>query len=119
MKFAQVFDETEDLDADDLAQTPGQNFEKLNWLKAGFLSSDKLLTVSPNYAKEITSDPEKGVELDDVIRYAPQPADTSPGDQHSSHGPLTCSLSTESCDTSFVYFYCGGIWAHEVANVSK
>lgn len=48
----------------------GQTFEKLNWLKAGFLSADKLLTVSPNYAEEITSDPEKGVELDDVIRCA-------------------------------------------------
>ena len=69
----QVFDETEDLEADDMAETPGQSFEKLNWLKAGFLSSDKLLTVSPNYAEEITSDPEKGVELDDVIRCALAP----------------------------------------------
>jgi len=58
------------LDAEDDAAVEGQNFEKLNWLKAGFLSADKLLTVSPNYAEEITSDPEKGVELDDVIRCA-------------------------------------------------
>ena len=49
----------------------GQRFEKINWLKAGFLSADKLLTVSPNYADEIASDPEKGVELDDVIRCLP------------------------------------------------
>merc|ERR1719460_2105021 len=39
----------------------------MNWMKAGFLSSDKNLTVSPNYAKEVVADAEKGVELDDVI----------------------------------------------------
>lgn len=29
---------------------PGVSFKKLNWLKAGILACDKLLTVSPNYA---------------------------------------------------------------------
>jgi granule-bound starch synthase len=45
----------------------GQKFAKLNWLKAGVTSCDKLLTVSPTYAKEMASGPQLGVELDDVI----------------------------------------------------
>ena len=28
----------------------GANFQKVNWLKAGIMACDKLLTVSPNYA---------------------------------------------------------------------
>ncbi|MDJ0731229.1 MAG: glycogen/starch synthase [Crocosphaera sp.] len=40
----------------------------INWLKAGFLHCDKALTVSPNFAKEVTSNPASGVELDDVAR---------------------------------------------------
>lgn len=51
-----------------LAQGAGKKFRKANWLKAGILSCDKLLTVSPNYASEISSSPGLGVELDDVIR---------------------------------------------------
>ena len=39
-------------------------------MKAGFLSADKLLTVSPNYAEEIQQNESKGVELDSVIRLA-------------------------------------------------
>lgn len=46
----------------------GGKFSKYNWLKAGFLYADKVLTVSPNYATEISSGKDKGVELDDVIR---------------------------------------------------
>jgi granule-bound starch synthase len=50
-------------------QTPkGKKFMKINWMKAGVISSDSLLTVSPNYAKEITSDPRLGVELDHVFK---------------------------------------------------
>ncbi|KAM2647761.1 hypothetical protein TB1_000974 [Malus domestica] len=41
---------------------------KINWMKAGILESDKLLTVSPCYAEELVSAVEKGVELDDIIR---------------------------------------------------
>jgi granule-bound starch synthase len=41
---------------------------KVNWMRAGFLASDRNLTVSPNYASEIASGPERGVELDTVIR---------------------------------------------------
>lgn len=47
---------------------PGTNFPKINWLKAGILACDKLLTVSPNYATEIASGPQLGVELDGVVR---------------------------------------------------
>ena len=43
---------------------------KINWMKAGFSNSDKNFTVSPNYAKEITSGPSLGVELDTVITKA-------------------------------------------------
>jgi granule-bound starch synthase len=48
--------------------TPGTNFNKINWLKAGILACDKLLTVSPNYATEIASGPQLGVELDKWVR---------------------------------------------------
>jgi len=37
-------------------------------MKAGFLESDVVITVSPYYAKEITSGPAKGVELDNILR---------------------------------------------------
>lgn len=40
----------------------------LTLLQAGILSADKVLTVSPNYAMEIGSGPDKGVELDRFIR---------------------------------------------------
>ncbi|KAA8533534.1 hypothetical protein F0562_031032 [Nyssa sinensis] len=41
---------------------------KINWMKAGILESDRVVTVSPYYAEELVSGIEKGVELDDVIR---------------------------------------------------
>ncbi|XP_050235838.1 granule-bound starch synthase 1, chloroplastic/amyloplastic-like [Mercurialis annua] len=41
---------------------------KINWMKAGILESDKLVTVSPYYAEELVSSVEKGVELDNIIR---------------------------------------------------
>jgi len=41
---------------------------KINWMQAGFKNSDKNLTVSPNYASEITRNASLGVELDGVIR---------------------------------------------------
>lgn len=46
----------------------GRKFAKLNWLQAGLLSADKVLTVSPHYAAELTSGEAKGVELADVWR---------------------------------------------------
>ncbi|OVA04705.1 Glycosyl transferase [Macleaya cordata] len=41
---------------------------KINWMKAGILESDKVLTVSPYYAEELASGEDKGVELDSIIR---------------------------------------------------
>lgn len=41
---------------------------KLNWMKAGILESDRVLTVSPYYAKELVSGVEKGVEMDNILR---------------------------------------------------
>ena len=41
---------------------------KINWMKAGILEADKVLTVSPYYAKELVSGVEKGVELDNILR---------------------------------------------------
>ncbi|KAK2998625.1 hypothetical protein RJ639_023584, partial [Escallonia herrerae] len=41
---------------------------KINWMKAGILEADRVLTVSPYYAQELVSGVEKGVELDNIIR---------------------------------------------------
>lgn len=41
---------------------------KINWMKAGILESDRVVTVSPHYAKELVSGIEKGVELDTITR---------------------------------------------------
>lgn len=41
---------------------------KINWMKAGVLESDRVLTVSEYYAQELVSGIQKGVELDDIIR---------------------------------------------------
>merc|ERR1712046_138948 len=50
-----------------MPQLLGKTYEKYNWLQAGLRYADKNLTVSPNYAKEMMTGAEKGVELDDVI----------------------------------------------------
>ena len=42
-------------------------FRKDNWMKAAFINSDKNITVSMNYAKEISGSASKGVELNTVI----------------------------------------------------
>lgn len=41
---------------------------KINWMKAGILESDRVVTVSPYYAQELVSGKAKGVELDNIIR---------------------------------------------------
>jgi granule-bound starch synthase len=41
---------------------------KINWMKAGVLEADRVVTVSPYYAQELVSGVEKGVELDNIIR---------------------------------------------------
>lgn len=37
-------------------------------MKAGIIESSYVVTVSPNYAKELVSGPDKGVELDNILR---------------------------------------------------
>lgn len=37
-------------------------------MKAGILESHLVLTVSPYYAQELVSGPDKGVELDNILR---------------------------------------------------
>eukprot|EP00267_Zea_mays_P047844 XP_020400344.1 granule-bound starch synthase 1b, chloroplastic/amyloplastic isoform X1 [Zea mays] len=44
---------------------------KINWMKTGIVESDLVLTVSPHYVKELTYGPDKGVELDGVLRTKP------------------------------------------------
>lgn len=56
------------MDDDSMPVVPGEQYEKLNWLQAGILAADKLLTVSPSYAAEISQDSQKGVELSQAIR---------------------------------------------------
>lgn len=41
---------------------------KINWMKAGILESDRVVTVSPYYAEELISGVAKGVELDNILR---------------------------------------------------
>ncbi|XP_052175413.1 granule-bound starch synthase 1, chloroplastic/amyloplastic [Diospyros lotus] len=41
---------------------------KINWMKAGTLVSNRVVTVSPYYAQECVSSVEKGVELDNILR---------------------------------------------------
>ncbi|OIV93873.1 hypothetical protein TanjilG_05576 [Lupinus angustifolius] len=41
---------------------------KINWMKAGIVESHLVLTVSPYYAQELVSGPDKGVELDNILR---------------------------------------------------
>ena len=66
--YPKIFTETEPADEDEALVPPkGTQFEKVNWMRAGFLSADKNFTVSPNYAEEVSADAEKGVELNDVI----------------------------------------------------
>ncbi|KAF4353104.1 hypothetical protein F8388_016949 [Cannabis sativa] len=41
---------------------------KINWMKGGILESDRVVTVSPYYAKELISGEDRGCELDNIIR---------------------------------------------------
>lgn len=67
--FSTVYNEKSPLkEDDDTSRDMGGRHNKVNWMRAGFLTSDKNLTVSPNYATEVSSGPDKGVELDEIIR---------------------------------------------------
>ncbi|KAJ9528241.1 hypothetical protein QJQ45_014218, partial [Haematococcus lacustris] len=63
-----VYTEKDPLDETTALPPRGGVFKKVNWLKGGILSADKVLTVSPNYAREISQDPSGGVELDAFLR---------------------------------------------------
>jgi granule-bound starch synthase len=41
---------------------------KINWMKAGILEADRVLTVSPYYAEELISGEARGCELDNIMR---------------------------------------------------
>ncbi|KAK9724906.1 hypothetical protein RND81_05G107300 [Saponaria officinalis] len=41
---------------------------KINWMKAGILESDRVVTVSLYYAQELMSGVERGVELNNIVR---------------------------------------------------
>lgn len=41
---------------------------KINWMKAGIIESNRVITVSPHYAQELVSGEAKGVELDSTLR---------------------------------------------------
>jgi starch synthase len=45
-----------------------EDWDRMNFLKAGLVSSDKLTTVSPTYAREIQR-PEYGFRMDGILRY--------------------------------------------------
>jgi starch synthase len=45
-----------------------EDWDRMNFLKAGIVSSDKLTTVSPTYAREIQR-PEYGFRMDGILRY--------------------------------------------------
>eukprot|EP00967_Tisochrysis_lutea_P008833 scaffold10571_cov14-Tisochrysis_lutea.AAC.1 len=56
-----VYNELTPLKEDEKGEPSGGPHSKINWLKAGILSADKVLTVSPNYAAEIGRDDSSGV----------------------------------------------------------
>jgi len=64
---SKIYDETSPADEDEVIKPTGGKFKKVNWMKAAFLSADRCVTVSPNYAKEVATDDERGVELSSVI----------------------------------------------------
>ncbi|RCV20020.1 hypothetical protein SETIT_4G022400v2 [Setaria italica] len=41
---------------------------KINWMKAGIIEADRVLTVSPYYAEELISGIARGCELDNIMR---------------------------------------------------
>jgi len=65
--YDKVFSEKSPASEDKEEPKTGKVYRKVNWLKAGFKHADKNLTVSENYAKEVMSGADKGVELNTVI----------------------------------------------------
>jgi granule-bound starch synthase len=52
-------------------EIPNPPVAVLNFLMGGIKSCDTILTVSPGYAKEVAASPEKGCELEDIIKVRP------------------------------------------------
>lgn len=66
--YAKIPSEKEPMAENESIKPVAKTFKKINWLKAGILAADKLVTVSPNYATEISRDAAGGVEMDNFIR---------------------------------------------------
>jgi len=66
--YQKVFSELTPASEDGKESKAMGEHKKINWLQAGFEYADKNLTVSPNYATEVVSGPDKGVELDKVLK---------------------------------------------------
>ncbi len=64
-----MYTEATPLTDDEKPPLTGKTYKKINWLKAGILATDKVVTVSPNYATEISANAAGGVELDTYIRW--------------------------------------------------
>jgi granule-bound starch synthase len=52
---AKIYSEKDPLEEDEVPVLSKGKFKKVNWLKGGILSADKVLTVSPNYATEVSA----------------------------------------------------------------
>lgn len=67
--YPKIFDAASPAEDQEGALAMGK-YNKINFMRAAFLSSDKNVTVSPNYATELVADGEYGVELSDVIKQS-------------------------------------------------
>jgi starch synthase len=56
------------IDWSQFQETGFEDWDRINFLKAGITSADMLTTVSPTYAWEITT-PEEGFRMDGILRY--------------------------------------------------
>ena len=66
--MGKMYDERNPKRDGEIDSTPaGKKFRKDNWMKAAFINSDRNITVSMNYAKEIAGSASKGVELNTII----------------------------------------------------
>ena len=66
--MGKMYDERNPKRDGEVDTTPaGKKFRKDNWMKAAFINSDRNITVSMNYAKEIAGSASKGVELNTII----------------------------------------------------
>jgi granule-bound starch synthase len=62
-------------------EVPNPAIECLNFIMGGIKACDSILTVSPGYAKEVAASPEKGCELEDIIKVRCEPSTASSSSQ--------------------------------------